>query len=70
MKQEHIVTRDELIGLFMDDKIVDTSNGWVYEDWIVEIIALHTIDTKYLENLTNSKLYKIKQLRQNKNYKN
>lgn len=70
MKQEQILTREELIKLFMNDKIVDTPNGWVYENWIIEIIALHAIETKYLENLTNSKMYKIKQIRPIKIYKN
>ena len=66
MNTEEIVSRTQLLELFMEDKIIDTRYGWIYDGWIVEIVALHEIEPKYLENLTNAKFYKIKQIKPNK----
>lgn len=57
---EIIISKEELIELFEKGILKDTKNGWTYNDQIVEIIALHEVDPKYLQNITNAKFYKIK----------
>lgn len=57
--QELIVSKEELVELFKDDKIIDTGKGWYMDDCFVDIIALHEIEPKFLQDLSNAKLYKI-----------
>lgn len=56
---EKIVTRQELIDLFMENDIIDSNAGWIYQGWIVEIVAMHDVEPKYLQNLTYAKKYRI-----------
>lgn len=56
---EKIITREELIELFMENAITDSKAGWVYNDWIIEIVAIHKVEAKYLQDLTYAKKYKI-----------
>ena len=46
--------------MFDSGRIVDSGRGWIMDDKEVEIIALHEIDPKFLQDVTNAKLYKIK----------
>ncbi|AXK49124.1 hypothetical protein CRU87_09460 [Aliarcobacter trophiarum LMG 25534] len=57
--QELIVSKEELVELFKDEKIVDTGRGWYMDDGFVDIIALHEVEPKFLQDLANAKLYKI-----------
>ena len=41
------------------EKIIDTGKGWYMEDSFIDIIALHEIEPKFLQDLANAKLYKI-----------
>jgi hypothetical protein len=57
---EIVVTKDELINLFVREDIKDTQEGWLYKDEIyVNIIAIHDQDPKYVYNVTNAQYYKI-----------
>ncbi len=57
--EEKIVSKEELIELFEEQKILDTGRGWMMEDKEVEIIALHDVDPKFLQDITNAKFYKL-----------
>jgi len=57
--EEFIVAKEELIIMFEDEKIVDSGKGWMMGDNEVEIIALHDVDPKFLQDITNAKFYKI-----------
>lgn len=57
--EEFIVAKEELIMMFEDEKIVDSGKGWMMGDNEVEIIALHDVDPKFLQDITNAKFYKI-----------
>jgi hypothetical protein len=61
MEEELILTKDELKKLFADKKIKDTGKGWFYNDKEIEIIALHTVEPKYLLDLARAEYYKIKE---------
>ena len=57
---ELILSKDELVELFIIDEIKDTEDGWLYKNSIlVNIIALHDLDPKYVYNVTNAEYYKI-----------
>lgn len=58
--EEIVVSKEELIEMFESEKIVDTGKGWIMEEKEVDIIALHEVDPKFLQDVTNSKYYKIK----------
>lgn len=57
--KEQIIAREELINLFKKNKIQDTKYGWVMDKHIIEIIALHNIEPKYLQDITKAENYKI-----------
>lgn len=62
---ELILSKDELIELFIREEIKDTKDGWLYQDDIlVNIIALHDQDPKYVYNVTNAEYYKITPIEQ------
>ncbi len=56
---EKILTKEELIELFENGEIRDTGKGWFLEDQEIEIIALHDVDPKFLQDIANAKNYKI-----------
>lgn len=56
---EIIVSKEELVELFEIEKIIDTGKGWYMDNIFVNIIALHEIEPKFLQNPTNAKFYKI-----------
>lgn len=58
--EDIIVSKDEIIELFENAKIIDTGEAWLMDDNIVDIIALHDVEPKFLQDLTNAKFYKIK----------
>ena len=57
--EELIISKDELIQLFENQKIEDTGRGWLMEGKALEIIALHDIEPKFLQDVTNAKFYKL-----------
>ncbi len=58
--EEVVVSKEELVEMFESERIIDSGRGWIMDDKEVEIIALHEVDPKFLQDVTNSKLYKIK----------
>ncbi len=57
--EELIVSKEELIQLFEKQVIEDTGRGWLMDGKFVDIIALHDIEPKFLQDVTNAKLYKL-----------
>jgi len=57
--EEKIVSKEELVQLFEEQKIIDTGKGWIMDEKEVEIIALHDVDPKFLQDVTNAKFYKL-----------
>jgi hypothetical protein len=73
ISNEIIVSRDELLQLFDDDLIIDTKNGWLFDDMIVQIVALHEQDPRFIHDVSNANLYKLillRDLKKEKNLKN
>ena len=57
--EELLVSKEELIQLFESQVIEDTGRGWLMNGKIVDIIALHDIEPKFLQDVTNAKFYKL-----------
>lgn len=57
--EELIVTREELVDMFEKQTIDDTGSAWLMNNKAIDIIALHEVDPKFLQDVTNSKFYKI-----------
>ncbi|QEP34645.1 hypothetical protein [Malaciobacter pacificus] len=57
--EELIVSKEELVQMFEENKIVDTGRGWLMNNKLIDIIALHEIDPKFLQDVTNAKFYKL-----------
>ena len=57
--EELIISKEELIQLFETQKIQDTGKQWLMEGKAIDIIALHDIEPKFLQDVTNAKFYKL-----------
>ncbi len=57
--EELIVSKEELIQLFEKQVIEDTGRGWLMDGKFLDIIALHDIEPKFLQDVTNAKFYKL-----------
>ena len=57
--EELIISKEELIQLFEDNVIEDTGRAWMMEGKEIDIIALHDVDPKFLQDVTNAKFYKL-----------
>ncbi|MFA9239327.1 MAG: hypothetical protein ACEQSQ_05450 [Candidatus Paceibacteria bacterium] len=57
--EELIISKEELIQLFETQKIEDTGRGWLIDGKALEIIALHDIEPKFLQDVSNAKFYKL-----------
>ena len=57
--EELIISKEDLIQLFEDQKIEDTGRGWIMDGKVIDIIALHDVDPKFLQDVANAKFYKI-----------
>lgn len=57
--EETVISKEELIKKFEDHEIEDTGSAWMLGDQEIEIIALHDVDPKFLQDVTNAKFYKI-----------
>lgn len=60
MEEEIIVSKAELIQLFEDEVIIDTGKGWEVDGVKLEIIALHDVEPKFLQDITKADFYKLK----------
>ena len=57
--EELIISKEELVQFFENQKILDTGRNWLMEGKVVEIIALHDIEPKFLQDVSNAKFYKL-----------
>ncbi len=57
--QELIIPKEELIEMFENQKIEDTGRGWLMDGEVIDIIALHDVDPKFLQDVSNAKFYKL-----------
>lgn len=63
--EELIVSNEELKSLFKDKILKDTPNGWYYKDTQIDIIAIHTRETKHIIDITCAEHYKLKKKENN-----
>ncbi|KAB7887117.1 hypothetical protein [Poseidonibacter ostreae] len=57
--EELIVSKEELIQMFETEELKDSGKGWIMNDEEIDIIALHDVDPKFLQDITNAKFYKL-----------
>ena len=57
--EELIVSKEELIEMFEEQKVLDTGKGWMMGDIEIDIVALHEVDPKFLQDIANAKFYKL-----------
>ena len=57
--EEETVLKEDLIKMFDEQKIIDSGRGWMMDGKEIEIIALHEVDPKFLQDVTNAKFYKL-----------
>lgn len=57
--EEIIVTKAELVEMFDKHILEDGKRGWLMNGKVVEIVALHEIEPKFLQDIANAKYYKI-----------
>jgi hypothetical protein len=57
--EELIVSKEELIQLFESQVIEDTGRAWLMDGKVIEIVALHDIEPRFLQDITNAKFYKL-----------
>lgn len=57
--EELIISKEDLIQLFETKQIEDTGKEWLMSGNIIDIIALHDIEPKFLQDVTNAKFYKL-----------
>jgi hypothetical protein len=57
--EELIISKEELVQFFENQRIVDTGRNWLMEGKVIEIIALHDIEPKFLQDVSNAKFYKL-----------
>lgn len=58
--EELIISKEELAKLFDEGLIEDTGKGWLIDGFPIQIIALHDIEPKFLQDIANANFYKIK----------
>ena len=56
---ELIVSKIKLIQMFEEKVIIDSGKAWLMDNKVVDIIAMHEVDPKFLQDVTNAKFYKI-----------
>ena len=57
--EELIVSKEELVQMFESQELTDTGRSWIMDGKEINIIALHDVDPKFLQDITNSKFYKL-----------
>jgi len=58
--EEFKVSKEELHQMFEKKELLDTNEGWFYKKKEVEIIAIHDIEKRYLQDMMNADFYRIK----------
>lgn len=58
--EEFTVSKEELHQMFEKKELRDTNKGWIYKKQEIEIIAIHKLETKYLQDMMNADSYKIR----------
>jgi len=58
--EEFKVSKEELHRMFEKKELLDTNKGWYYKNQEVQIIAIHNIETRYVQDMMNAEFYKIK----------
>jgi len=57
---ELIISKDELVQMFINETIKDTNHGWLYENnKYINIAAIHEKDPKYVYDIADADFYKI-----------
>jgi len=46
--------------MFEKKELKDTNKGWYYKNKEVEIIAIHNIEKRYIQDMMNADSYRIK----------
>ncbi|MCI0500568.1 MAG: hypothetical protein L0Y61_02325 [Epsilonproteobacteria bacterium] len=63
--EELIVTKEQLMNMFISKDIEDSEYGWIYQNtFYVNIIALHEKAPKYVFDITDAEYYKISLIQQ------
>jgi hypothetical protein len=57
--EELIIAKEELIQMFESEELKDTGEAWIMNGKEIDIIALHDVDPKFLQDITNAKFYKL-----------
>ena len=57
--EELIVSKEELVQMFDTQELIDTGKSWLMDGKEIDIIALHDVDPKFLQDITNAKFYKL-----------
>jgi hypothetical protein len=61
-----IIPKNELIEMFNNETIKDSNQGWVYKDSdLINIIALHEKNPKYIYDVTDAQYYKLVSIKKN-----
>ena len=58
--EEFTVSKEELHELFQKNILKDTNKGWYYKDLKIEIVAIHNIEARYIQDMMRADFYKIK----------
>jgi len=58
--EEFKVSKEELHQMFKNQELLDTDKGWYYKKKEVEIIAIHNIEKRYIQDMMNADFYRIK----------
>ncbi len=58
--EDFIVSKEELHQMFEKKELLDTNKGWFYKKQEIEIIAIHKLETKYIQDMMNTDSYKIR----------
>ena len=58
--EEFTVSKEVLHKMFDTKEILDTNKGWYYKKQEVEIIAIHKVEKRYLQDMMNADFYRIK----------
>ncbi|RLA81959.1 MAG: hypothetical protein DRG78_08330 [Epsilonproteobacteria bacterium] len=66
--EDLIVSNEDLKEMFKKGELKDMPNGWYYNNFEVEIIAIHKLESKHITDITHAEFYKLKKIKNNNNY--
>ena len=61
--EDLIVSNEDLKKMFKKGELKDMPNGWYYNDFEVEIIAIHKRETKHITDITNAEFYRLRKVK-------